>query len=130
MLLFIILVLILSIPPVQTALGKYATNRINEDYGTNINIGKIGLQFNGDVELKEIYIEDHRQDTLIAISELNTSILNYGNLSAGKLNFGDIDIYDLIFYVKTYAGESDTNLDVFVAKFDDDQPKKEKSDFL
>ncbi|MEY8849028.1 translocation/assembly module TamB domain-containing protein [Psychroserpens sp. XS_ASV72] len=127
---FIILVLILSIPPVQTALGKYATNRINEDYGTNINIGKIGLQFNGDVELKEIYIEDHKKDTLISIMELNTSILNYGNLSAGKLNFGDIDIYDLIFYVKTYPGEVDTNLDVFVAKFDEDQPTKEKSGFL
>ncbi|WP_431134200.1 translocation/assembly module TamB domain-containing protein [Psychroserpens mesophilus] len=130
MLLFIILVLILSIPPVQTALGKYVTNWVNDDFGTNINIGKVGLQFNGDVELKEIYIEDYKKDTLIAIQELNTSILNYRNLSNGKLNFGDIDIYDLTFNIKTYKGEDDTNLDVFVARFDEDNPRPEKSGFL
>lgn len=130
LLLFIILVLILSFPPVQTSIGKYVTNRLNKDYGTNINIGKVGLQFNGDVELKEIYVEDYKKDTLIAIQELNTSILNFRNLSNGKLNFGDIDVYDLIFNIKTYEGEEDTNLDVFVARFDEDNPSKEKSGFL
>ena len=65
LLLFIILVLILSIPAVQTSLGKVRYRlAINEEFGTNINIGKVGLQFNGDVELKEIYIEDYRKDTL------------------------------------------------------------------
>lgn len=122
--------LVLSIPAVQTSLGKYVTNRINDDFGTNINIGKVGLQFNGDVELKEIYIEDYKKDTLIAIEELNTSILNYRNLSNGKLNFGDIDIMNLVFNVKTYKGESDTNLDVFVAKFDEDNPREQESEFL
>nr|WP_321234895.1 translocation/assembly module TamB domain-containing protein [uncultured Psychroserpens sp.] len=127
---FIILVLVLSIPAVQTSLGKYVTNRINGDFGTNINIGKVGLQFNGDVELKEIYIEDYKKDTLIAIDELNTSILNYGNVIDGTLNFGDIDIMNLTFNVKTYKGETDTNLDIFVAKFDEDNPRPEKSTFL
>ena len=130
LLLFIILVLVFSIPAVQTSLGKYVTDRVNEDFGTNINIGKVGLQFNGDVELKEIYIEDYKKDTLIAISELNTSILNFRNLSAGTLNFGDIDIMDLTFNVKTYLGATDTNLDIFVAKFDEDNPRPEKSTFL
>ncbi|WP_318543474.1 translocation/assembly module TamB domain-containing protein [Marixanthotalea marina] len=122
--------LFLSIPPVQTALGKYATNRLNSDFGTNINISRVGLQFNGDVELKEIYIQDYRQDTLISIEELNTSILSINNLVNGKLAFGDIDIMDLVFNIKTYAGTTDTNLDIFVAKFEDDNPRTEKSSFL
>lgn len=128
--LFIILVLVLSIPPVQTALGNYATKWINDDFGTNINIDKVGLQFNGDVELKSIYIEDYKRNTLISIAELNTSILNFRNLYNGKLVFGDIDIIDLIFNIKTYEGNTETNLDVFVAKFDSDNPRKEKSGFL
>ena len=33
-------------------------------------------------------------------------------------------------FLKTYEGENQTNLDVFVARFDDDNLKKEKSDFL
>ncbi|MGM5471269.1 translocation/assembly module TamB domain-containing protein [Flavobacteriaceae bacterium LMO-SS05] len=130
MLLFIILVLILSIPAVQTNLGKRATKRINADFGTNINIGKVGLQFNGDVELKYIFIEDYKKDTLISIKELNTSILSFRNLYYGRLVFGDIDVMDLRFNVKTYEGENQTNLDVFVAKFDEDNPRNDESSFL
>ncbi|WAC02811.1 hypothetical protein N7U66_03940 [Lacinutrix neustonica] len=130
MLLFIILVLFLSIPAVQTYLGKYATKRVNDDFKTNINIGKIGLQFNGDIELKEILIRDYRKDTLISASELNTSILSFNNLVNGTLNFGDIDLEDLIFNVKTYKDETKTNLDVFVARFDINNPRSEKNTFL
>ena len=130
MLLFVILVLILSIPAVQTSLGKKATKRLNDDFGTHIYIGKVGLQLNGDVELKNIYIEDYKKDTLISILELNTSILSFRNLYYGKLVFGDIDIMELNFNVKTYAGEDQTNLDVFVARFDEDNPKNKESSFL
>ncbi|MBT8395281.1 MAG: translocation/assembly module TamB [Bacteroidia bacterium] len=122
--------MVFSIPAVQTGLGKYATKRLNKDFGTNINIGKVGLQLDGDVELKNIYIEDFRKDTLIFIAELNTSVLSLKNLYNNKLTFGDIDIKGLDFNIKTYKGEKDTNLDIFVARFDDEQPRKEKSDFL
>ncbi|HMC01797.1 MAG TPA: translocation/assembly module TamB domain-containing protein [Flavobacteriaceae bacterium] len=130
MLLFIILVLFLSIPAVQTHFGKKATKRLNKEFGTNINIGKIGLQFNGDVELKNIYIQDYKKDTLINIAELNTSILSFKNLYDGRLVFGDIDIIGLFFNIKTYKDTKDTNLDVFVAKFEDNNPRKEESRFL
>lgn len=130
LLLFIILVLVLSIPSVQTGLGNYATKTLNKEFGTNINIDKVGLQFNGDVELKNIYIEDYKQDTLISVVELNTSIINVSNLVNGKLAFGDIDINDLVFNIKTYKDTTATNLDVFVARFDSDNPRKKKSSFL
>lgn len=127
--LFIILVLILSIPPIQTFLGKKVTKRINDDYGTHIYVNKVGLQLNGDVELKGIYIEDYKKDTLIGIEELNTSILSYRNLYKGKLVFGDIDVQGLTFNVRTYLNEEETNLDVFVARFAENNPR-EKSSFL
>lgn len=130
LLLFIILVLILSIPAVQTNIGNYVTNWLNEDFDTNISIDRVGLQFNGDVELKNIYVEDYKKDTLISIAELNTSILGFRNLYKGKLVFGDIDIMDLVFNIKTYKDTTDTNLDIFVAKFDDDTPRTDKSNFL
>ena len=53
--------LILSITAVQTGIGNYVTNRLNKDFGTNINIDKVGLQFNGDVEIKNIYIEQEKR---------------------------------------------------------------------
>ncbi len=122
--------LVLSIPSVQTGLGNYATNKLNEEFGTNINIDKVGLQFNGDVEFKNIYIEDYKKDTLISIGELNTSIINVGSLSNGDLVFGDIDIMDLVFHIKTYKDTTDTNLDIFVAKLEGDNPTKGDGSFL
>lgn len=122
--------LVLSIPVVQTNIGNYVTERLNSEFGTNINIDKVGLQFNGDVEIKDIYIEDYTKDTLISIAELNTSIINVKSLYDGKLAFGDIGITDLIFNIKTYKDTTETNLDIFVAKFDSDNPRDKKSKFL
>ena len=128
--LFLIVFLILGIPAVQTNLGKYATKRLNKDFKTDINIGKVGLQLNGDIEFKEILIRDYKKDTLFSIGELNSSIVSFKNLYNSKLNFGDIDIQNLVFNLKTYKGEGDTNLDVFVDKFDDDNPRVGPSQFL
>ena len=130
MLLFIILVLLLSIPAVQNRLGRYATERINNDFGTNINIDKVGLQFNGDVELKNIYIQDYKKDTLVNINELNTSILSFKKLFESKLTFGNVDVIGLTLNIKTYKGEKNTNLDVFVAKLDSDNPSTSGNVFL
>lgn len=130
LLLFFILFLVVSIPAVQTHLGKLVTDRLNEDFKTDINVGRVGLQLNGDIELKDILIRDYKKDTLISIGELNSSIISFKNLYNSKLNFGDIDLQDVVFNLKTYKGESDTNLDVFVAKFDDDNPRVGPSEFL
>ncbi|WP_343067589.1 translocation/assembly module TamB domain-containing protein [Winogradskyella flava] len=130
LLLFLIVFLILGIPAVQTKLGQYATQRLNNDFKTDINIGKVGLQLNGDIEFKEILIRDYKKDTLVSIGELNSSIISFQNLYNSKLNFGDIDIQDLVFNLKTYKGAEDTNLDVFVDKFDDDNPRQGPSKFL
>ena len=128
--LFIILVLVLSIPAVQTGIGKRLTKMLNDDFKTNINIDRVSLKFNSDVEIKNIYIQDYKKDTLISIKELNTSILSFKNLYRGNLEFGDIDIEKLIFNIKTYEGSTETNLDVFVNRFEDDNPRTGESTFL
>ena len=121
---------LLSIPAIQTALGSYATGKINDVYGTDIKIEKAGLQFNGDVELKSILIKDHFEAPMISVSELNTSVLNFAKMVNNELVFGDIDLYNLFFHIKTYKGESDTNLDIFVDKFDEQNPREYVAKFL
>ena len=128
--LFLLIVIVVSIPSVQTALGNYTTNSINERYGTAIKIDKVGLQFNGDVELKNIRIKDHYNETLISAAELNTSILSFVKLADNEFTFGDIDLYDLFFHIKSYEGESNSNLDVFVDKFDQKNPTLNTKKFI
>ncbi|MBD0849870.1 translocation/assembly module TamB [Maribacter arenosus] len=112
-------------PFVQTRLAKYATNSINKEFGTNINIDEIRLSLiSWDVAIKGIYIEDYQKDTLFYINELGTSILSARNLAKGKLQFGHIDIERLNFKLKTYKDTTSTNLEVFIDKLDDKQPRK------
>jgi len=127
LLLFLLLGGLLSLPFVQTFFGKKVTNSLNKEYNTSINIGKVAISiFSGDVALKDIYIEDHHKDTLAFIGALNTSILDYKELRAGDLLFDAIEIDRLDFIIKTYKGETDTSLDVFIASFDEKNPKPKK----
>ena len=130
MLLFLLLLFIFSLPCVQTKLGKIVTDNLNEKFGTHITVAGVGLNFNGDVSLKDVLIEDHHQDTLFYVGEINASILEFKKLKEGDLLFNDIELKNLDFILKTYKGEEDTNLDVFVASFDSDKPSIKKSKFL
>lgn len=124
--------LILSIPYVQTQLGKKLTNELNKEYDTNINIGRVGVTFFGDVSLKDVYIEDHHQDTLAFIGAINTSILDFKELSEGDLLFSDVEIDELDFIIRNYKGETYTSLDVFIEKWEkyDTIPRIGPSTFL
>ncbi|RNC88659.1 MAG: translocation/assembly module TamB [Allomuricauda sp.] len=114
----------MSLPAVQTRLAKYATNRLNDEFGTNIQIDRLSLSFfTLNTTLKDIYIEDYRKDTLAYMQKLSTSILSLRNLRNGKMEFGDIDVNGLFFNLKTYEGERLTNLDVFIEKVDDGKPR-------
>ena len=126
--LLLILVLssiVFSLPVVQTKIAKKATNSINSEFGTNINIERVQFSpFTLGATIKEIYVEDYQKDTLFYIQKLSTSILSIRNMTNGRLEFGDIDVDGLLFKLKTYEGERDTNLDVFVDKLDDGEPRK------
>lgn len=120
---FIVLLLLLgiafSLPIVQTKLAHYFTEKINKQYGTNIYVDQVAVTAFGSVKLKKVLIKDHHQDTLIFAKRINTSILDVNKLLNGDLLFGTLRADDLHLDIKTYKKEKDTNLDLFVAAFDD-----------
>ena len=83
MILIMLLIILLSIPAIQTYIAKKVTKNINETYGTNINIKRLGLNWKAEVDIREIYIADHHSDTLIYIKSLQTNILSVKNLING-----------------------------------------------
>lgn len=111
----------------QTWAAHKVTQELNETYGTDINIKRLGLNWKGEVDIREVYIADHHQDTLIASKELQTNILSFVNLINGHLGFGNIKLESAKLYVKTYRGEETDNLSVFAQKFD--SGKESKSPF-
>ena len=121
-LLLLLFSIALSLPFVQTKIAHYATDKLNKDYGTNINIDEVAITFFGGVKLKKVLILDHHNDTLIYSQRIKTSILDFNKLLDGKLLFGDLQLDQFYLQIKNYKGEKDTNLDLFVEAFDDGKP--------
>ena len=66
---------------------------------------------------------------MISADELNSSLLDFAKIKTNALVFGDIDLYNLRFNIKTYKGEEDSNLDIFADSFKVDK-KKSDSPFV
>jgi hypothetical protein len=114
------------LPFVQTKIAQFATEKLNKKFGTHIAIDEIAITFFGGIKLKKVLVLDHHQDTLIYSKRISTSILDFKKLVDGKLLFGDLRLDKFYLQIKTYKGEKDTNLDLFVAAFEDGKPASGK----
>jgi TamB, inner membrane protein subunit of TAM complex len=112
-----VLSVLLSFSSVQTKLAQGISYRVNSKYSTSILVDKVDLSSLRNIELKNVLIKDHHQDTLFYIGSLRTSILNYKNIFNNSLNFGDIEIENGKFLMKTYKSEKQNGLTLFVDKF-------------
>lgn len=106
----------------QTKLAKFATNKINEDYNVNLVIKKVDLSFLGSVQLKDVEIRDHHKDTLIFVKKLSTSLLNVKKVIDGDVELKSISLSGADYHMRTYKGETDDNMSIFIDSFDDGSP--------
>jgi hypothetical protein len=90
----------------------------------------MGLNWKGQADIREIYIEDHRKDTLIYVKRLNTSLLSVRNLINGRLEFGTVSLEQPHLYITTYQGEDIHNFDRFLEKFESEEPDEETGEFI
>ncbi len=122
--------LLISIPSVQSKLAQKVTSRINDKYGTAIYVDKLGLKWNGDLNLKGVYIKDHHKDTLIYARSLATSVLSFNKILEDDLDLGTITIDGGRFFLKRYKGEQSDNISIFSKKFVPKNPTKGSQFFL
>ena len=123
--LFVLLVIVFSIPALQTFIAKKVTTSLNDKYGTSISIDKIRLKYNGNVAIQDVFIQDHHQDTLIYTKTLEASILSIRALIAGTMNLGDVELDQGRFFIKKYKDEENDNLYIFSHKFSTGQTASE-----
>jgi TamB, inner membrane protein subunit of TAM complex len=119
------LAIIFSLPFVQSKLAAYAMKSLNEKYKTHISIDQVAISVFGTVKFKKVLILDHHKDTLIFAKRINTNILSAKKLIAGDLIFGTIRLDGLVFNLKTYKGENQSNINVFVDAFGKSKPTKD-----
>lgn len=111
-------------PSVQTKIAQYFVKSVNKDFGTNIAIDEVAISVFGGVKFKKVLIMDHHKDTLIYANRIKTNIEDANKLLNGDLIFGNITLDNLVFNLKTYKNEKETNLDKFIRAFGESKPSK------
>jgi len=123
-------VLIFLIPGVQTYTAQKITRSINDNYGTQINIERLRIGLNADIEINEIQVFDLHNDTIFDINSLSTSVFNLTKLfNKGNLNLSNTDIEGLKMKLIRYKGKDSDNLTHFLNKFESQKPKDTASSF-
>ena len=105
-------------------------NTINKDFGINISIDQVAITAFGGVKFKEVLILDHHKDTLIYANRIKTNILDAKKLLDVDLIFGEVRLDGVLFNLKTYKNEKDTNLDKFIDAFGTSKEPSKKPFFL
>src|SRR5690554_6536521 len=101
----IILFLTLSIPAVQKKATDFALSKIKPIVNTEVSIGNINLQLLNRVELRDLYVEDQKQDTLLYAGRLDVKFNPFG-LLRNKLQFNSVLLED--FTANVYRENPDT----------------------
>ena len=123
MLLVLLLVVVFSLPSVQTKMASRLTGYLNQTYDTQIAIDKVGLNWQGNIDLRDLYIKDHHQDTLIFAGQLQASILDFSNLIKTDLTLGSFKLSDTKLFIKTYKNETRDNMSIFSGKFNSEKKR-------
>lgn len=119
----LLLFILLSLPVVQSKLAKQATNWLNKEYNTNIVVKKVDLSWFGSLQLKKIEIRDHHKDTLIFVDNLSTSLTNVKKILDNSVDLGEASLDGVHFNMKTYKGEKNDNMSIFIDSFEDGKPR-------
>jgi len=121
-LLIIAISVALTSPVVQTAIAQFATKKINEQFNINTSIGLVAIRIDGSVALKNVRVLDDHDNILGKSRTIRTNILDFNKLIEGQLFFGSTKLENLDFHIHTYKGDTISNLDKFIAVFDDGKP--------
>ncbi len=116
LLFFVFLLILFSIPAVQTSVAKKITNSIQERSDVDMSIGKVSLSYFGKVKLNDVLVKDHHENTLLKIDEFRTSILGISNLIANNPDLGSSTAEGFTFNMKRYKGEDSDNLSILLDK--------------
>ncbi len=95
-LLFVVLMALLYVPPIQNFLQREVTGRLSESTGYHISLERIDLRFPFNLLVRGVRITRPEQDTLLTLGSLNTRIrilpLLKGKVSVERVSLLDVSV--------------------------------------
>ncbi len=124
---FIILYLVLQMPPVQNWLVRKAATYLSEELHTTVQVRGVNISFFDNLALEGLYVEDLKGDTLLYAGELVASLnSNIFSVLGNKLEFNEISLKNARFNLRRKEGEYDNNLQFLIDFFSSEKEKPPK----
>ena len=106
----------INVPSVQTYFAQTIANQFNKEYGTEVQIKTAELNYSGNINLNNLLIKDHKNDTLIYFNSLYLSPISLKKMMSNNFNFQSIVFSGLKLNIFKYFSEDKSNLEIFINK--------------
>ena len=93
----------------------------------DITIGRVGITYGGQLDLRDVLIRYHHEDTLIYSQNVATSLTSFKSLLNNNPTLGSTTAGNLQFNLKIYEGEDRDNLSIFLNKLKTEKKKQDSS---
>jgi len=115
MLFLIVLFSVLSTETAQTWLAQKATNYLSENLGIEAKIAGLKISLTKDIELKDVYLADDHQDTLIFIGNLQFHFNGF-NTTNKILKTSNVKLNNGKLYLRKHPEDDVFNFQNFINK--------------
>ena len=92
--LYLLLIVLMHLPSVQTFLGKEVAETLADKFGTKVEVGKVNLGFFNRIIIDDVMMYDQQGDSLIYASRLSAKI-DYMAATQGKISVSSAQIFGL-----------------------------------
>lgn len=92
--LYLLLIVLMHLPSVQTFLGKEVAEALADKFGTKVEVGKVNLGFFNRIIIDDVMMYDQQGDSLIYASRLSAKI-DYIAATQGKMSVSSAQIFGL-----------------------------------
>ena len=107
--LYVILIVLLHLPPVQTFLGSTVATALAQKFGTEVSVGKINLGFFNRIIIDDVRMLDQKGDSMIYASRLSAKV-DLLPLKDGKISVSSAQLFGLRANIYKQNAKSDTNI--------------------
>lgn len=107
--LYVILIVLLHLPPVQTFLGSTIATALAQKFGTEVSVGKINLGFFNRIIIDDVRMLDQKGDSMIYASRLSAKV-DLLPLKDGKISVSSAQLFGLRANIYRQNAKSDMNI--------------------
>jgi len=122
-LLLVVFLLAIRTSTFQTYITQKSANYLSTKVGAKVSVEKVYINFFSELDIRGLYVEDMRSDTLLFADELQVELSAY-DLDNMAFELGDVRVASTQFYLRKHKGDSTLNLQFLLDAFASEDTSK------